>query len=189
MENFSRYTKSEDGNNLYKTTCPLTRNIVLFKWWERQAEPIWPCTERICFHCWTKKLSCLLFSDTELLLPLCSPGPLLSRELRSTELREMCYWEFLHPSPSALWGHPRGGRVSESGGVQSHPNPSWRLYSLLTQKCGSIHSVTSWLWSLIWSKMLIMLLFNMIYRTLVTAGECLLHTGKKPVSELPLISM
>lgn len=105
MEIFSGYVKSEDGNNLHKTTCPLTRNIVLFKWLERQAEPIWPCTKRICFHCWTKKLSCLLFLDTELLLPLCSPGPLLSHELRFAELHVMCCWEFLHPSPSALWGH------------------------------------------------------------------------------------
>ena len=192
MEIFSRYIKSEDGNNLYKTTCPLTRNSVLFKWLETQAEPIWPCTERICFH-QTKKIKCWFFSDTGLLLPLCTPGPLLPHKLRSTELHVVCCWGLPHPSPSASWGCerplPPGRRVSERGRVQSHPEPSWRIYSLPTLKCGFIQSVTSWLWSLIWSKMLIMLLFNMIYRTLVTAGQCLLRAGKIPVSGLPLISM
>lgn len=47
----------------------------------------------------------------------------------------------------------------------------WRINSLLTLKWSLIRSSTSWLQSLTWSKMLIMFLFNMIYRTSVTAGE------------------
>lgn len=113
------------------------------KWFERQAETILPCTERIPFH-QTRKIKMLI---------------LLRHGVASSSLHPILFaswWAQIHKTewgmllrifspqiPLPHVGIRRGGVGEEQCRViLSLP---WRIYSLMILKCGFIHSNTSWL--------------------------------------------
>lgn len=116
------------------------------------------------------KTKLLLLHRQGLASPSLHPMPLLPDELRSTKLNVVTLLRI--SSPRLPWPHVgiAGARVGAEE-CRAMLSLLWRVNSLLTLKWSLIHSSTSWLRSLTWSKMLIMFLFNMIYRTSLTAGE------------------
>lgn len=109
-------------------------------------------------------------SQTRATFPLIAPCALASWGAQ-THITACGYVaeDFLAQTPWASHGYPRGLVGAEE--CRAMLSLLWKVNSLLTLKWSLTHSTTSWLRSLTWSKMLIMFLFNMIYRTSVTAGE------------------